>query len=442
MSFRARAIMAALSAACLVTAACSGGKGGPSHGVSVTQPVKGGHIEAGVIPAKGTPSYNFLRTLANGLEKDYPGTKMTLTFANTEARPGLEQRWRSGKGPDLDYGMFDGTNPNLQDWANDDFLVDLTPYLKQQDPQTGKPWLDSFSTTAQPFMKNKDGKYYAVPTEASLTVLFYNAKIFKDNNIKPPTTWDELLTAADKLKAAGVDPIAITGLFEPYMGMWSDYLFLRTVGYAKTRAALSDCTGKLDDPGFADGLTKLQQLRDKGAFLKGFQGTDFTAAQAAFFQGKAGMILMGSWLVSEMKKSIPANFDLGAIGFPTVPGGHGDQTALMGGEQLVSVNAKSNVIPLAVEWLKRLTSRQTQTARAKEIGEVSARNDVIAPPEMPGMDKVMKSASTMVPRYYGIPDSKTKDAVYPEIAKLLFGKSDAQQTLNNLKSNLSRVCGN
>ncbi len=73
----------------------------------------------------------------------------------------------------------------------------------------------------------------AVPSELSLHVLFYNAKLFKDLGLKPPTTWDEVLAATDALAAKQVDPIAVTGLFEPYMGMWCDHLWLRTVGYGK-----------------------------------------------------------------------------------------------------------------------------------------------------------------------------------------------------------------
>lgn len=74
-----------------------------------------------------------------------------------------------------------------------------------------------------------------------------------------------------------MDPIAVTGLFEPYMGMWSDHLWLRTVGYDKARAVLSEGKGHItENPGFLQGLKMLQDLRDKGAFLKGFEGTDFT----------------------------------------------------------------------------------------------------------------------------------------------------------------------
>jgi raffinose/stachyose/melibiose transport system substrate-binding protein len=406
--------------------------------------IRGGPLEVGVLSAEGTPGLTLLRGLADGLESDYDGTKVTLTFANTEARPAIEQRWRAGKPLDVDYGMFDGTDPALREWAQDGALLNLKPYLEQKDPDTGKAWLDSFRPTVRKFMQMPgDDGIYGVPSELSVHVLFYNAKIFTDLRITPPKTWDDLMAATDKLKAGGVDPIAITGLFEPYMGMWSDHLWLRTVGYDKARAVLTGGKGHItDDPGFLQGLRMLQDLRDKGAFLKGFEGTDFTAAQAQFFQGKAGMILMGTWLVSEMADVIPKDFQLGVVPFPTVTGGKGDQGAVMAALQQISVAAASKNIPLALEWARRLTSPETQTKRANEIGEVSAVTGVASPPGIPGIDEVLSGAKSLEPRDYGLTQSKAKDVVYPEISKLLFGKQDAEATLAALDEGLRRFHGN
>jgi raffinose/stachyose/melibiose transport system substrate-binding protein len=445
-TWRKMVVVGALFAAMTSVAACGSDDDGPDapEASAWQDEIKGSEIEVGVLPAKGTPSLAFLEDIADSMATDVDGAEVKLTFANTEARPAIEQRWRSGDPLDVDYGMFDGTNPALLDWARDGKLLDLTPYLEQEDKETGKPWLDSFSPAALQFMQDPDDKkIYGIPSELSLQVLFYNAKIFKDNGITPPKTWDELTAASAKLKSAGVDPIAVTGLFEPYMGMWTDNLWMRTVGYDKVHDVLIEGEGSVkDDPGFLDGLEKVQELRDNGDFLEGFEGTDFTAAQAQFFQGKAGMILMGSWLVSEMKDVIPPDFDLGVLAFPTVEGGTGDQNGMMAMAQLMSVSADSDNIPLALEWTRRLTSLETQTARAKEIGEVSAVTGVPSPPGLPGISDVVGSVDQLYPAYYGIIQSKANDVVYPEIAKLFFGKQDAEETLDAIDAGLKRVYGN
>ncbi|MFC9693420.1 ABC transporter substrate-binding protein [Kribbella sp. NPDC056951] len=442
MTMRRAALTAAFALA--LVSGCGSSNPGTAAGPDATSwrdQIKPGPLEVGVLPAKGTPGLKFLENLSTGLESEYPGSKVTLTFANTEARPGLEQRWRAGTPPDVDYGMFDGTVPDLRAWADDDALLDLTPYLQQKDPASGKPWLDRYSPTVRKFMEHPETKkIYAVPSELSLHVLFYNAKLFKDLGIKPPTTWNELLSAADALTAKNVDPIALTGLFEPYMGMWSDHLWLRTVGYAKARGVLTEGKGHItEDPGFLKGLQMLQDLRDKKAFLKGFKGTDFTAAQAQFFQGKAGMILMGSWLVSEMKDVIPKGFELGVVAFPKVDGAAGDQGTVMAALQNVSISAKSPDIPLALSWIDKLTSVETQTKRATEIGEVSAVVGVPSPPGVPGIDTVLSQADALQPRDFGLSQSKAGKPVYAEIARLLFGEQDADETLQRLDAALRRV---
>lgn len=441
-------LAALLTAVGLILAGCGGdGDAGGSQGPDPAgwhDQIEGGPLEAGVLSAEGTPGLKIFEDLAGQLEADHQGTEVTLTFANTEARPALEQRWRSGDPPDVDYGMFDGTRSDLLAWADDGFLLDLRPYLEQKDSETGQPWLGRFDPNVMKWMEHPtDHGIYAVPSELSVHVLFYNAKLLKDSGVQPPETWEEFLAAADGLKTAGVDPIAVTGLFEPYMGMWTDHLWLRTVGYDKTRAVLADGKGRITaDPGFLQGLEMLQDLRDRDAFLEGFQGTDFTAAQAQFFQGKAGFILMGSWLVSEMADSIPPGFEIGVLPFPSVDGAAGDQDAVMAALQQVSVAADSEHTPLALEWVRRLTSTEVQTRRADEIGEVSAVKDVPSPPGIPGIDTLIADAGQLQPRHYGIDQSPVADVVYPEVARLLFGKQDAKQTLDRLDQGLRRVHGN
>ncbi|MFC7623542.1 ABC transporter substrate-binding protein [Microlunatus sp. GCM10028923] len=427
----------AVAAGMALSGCNSGGGGTPSEAPKAEDwrsEVTGGPIEAGVLTAKGTPGLTYLEQLAKKIESEVSGSKITLTFANTEARPALEQRWRGGDGLDVDYGMFDGTNPAQRVWADDGMLLDLKSYLEQNDPATGKPWLENFSPAARGFMTHPDtGGIFGIPTELSTQVLFYNAKLFTEKSITPPTTWTELIAAVEALKSAGVDPIAVTGLFQPYMGMWSDNLWLRTVGWEAANKVLVTGEGHItENPGFLAGLQHVQELRDANAFIKGFQGTDFTPAQALFFQNKAGMILMGNWLVSEMKAVIPKGFEVGVLPFPAVDGGAGDQKALMAAAQLISINAESKNLGMALTWASRVTSVEVQTERATKLGDLSAVVGVPSPTGVTGIDKIISEASALVPREFSLSGTKVYEPYYAEIARLFFGEQDAQQTLDRL----------
>ncbi|TLS38416.1 ABC transporter substrate-binding protein [Pseudalkalibacillus caeni] len=65
-------------------------------------------------------------------------------------------------------------------------------------------------------MVSKDGDIYSVPVDIHRgNVLWYNTKVFEENGVEVPTTFDEFFAAADKLKAAGVTPLAL-GDKEPW----------------------------------------------------------------------------------------------------------------------------------------------------------------------------------------------------------------------------------
>ena len=55
-----------------------------------------------------------------------------------------------------------------------------------------------------------DGKIYSIPTEKSVAVMFYNKKIFKDNNVEVPTTYDDFLNVCETLKNNGVTPMTLS----------------------------------------------------------------------------------------------------------------------------------------------------------------------------------------------------------------------------------------
>ena len=391
-------------------------------------------IEIGVLPAEGTSALAFIEGIGQSIAEDHPGAEFTYTFANSKARPVMEQRWRSGNAPDTDYYVFNAQVP--KSWEFQDQLLDLTPYLSEQ-VDGGGTWGDSFQEGTKA-VTVKDGKQYGVVTDGHLLVLFYNKAIFDGLNLKAPTTWDEFMTVGNAIKAGGVAPVAVTGMYEPYMGMWVDKLFMREVGYQKAYDAAY--SGDYSDPGFLRAAEKVQAMRDAGFLLDGFQGIDFTPAQMEFFQGKAAMILMGTWLSSEMKDSIPADFKLAVTSFPTVPGAPGDQDAALAHNNIFAINKNSQAIELAVEFARRFTSKEVQTRRAQEVATVSQVKGVPVPTGIDGLEEVLTSTTELNVRYYGLeysPDRQT--AYYREVAKFFFGEHDAAQFIAALSEAMKRI---
>lgn len=384
--------------------------------------------EIGVKPAEGTSGYDFLVGVGEKVTEEHPEFTYTFTFVNTKVRPQIEQRWRAGNPPDLDYEIFNAQVPATHDFVEN--LLDLTPYMDDE-IEGGGTWRESFLDSVSQ-ETDLDGKTYGVMSDTHVVALYYNVKMFKELGIEPPTMWSELLDVCDTLTQAGIAPIAVTGMYEPYMGYWTDYLFQREVGYERAREAAY--SGDFADPGFLKAAENFQTLRDKKPFIEGFQGTDFTAVQMEFFQGNAGMILMGTWLTAEMKESIPEDFELGVVPFPQVDGAAED-TSMISASNVMVVNKDSEHIDAVIAYMRELTSKETQTARALEESAVSAVKGVPGPPGVEGFDELLAGAGGFNYRYYGleyVPDRNT--AFYHEVAKFVFGDLDAKGFIDGLSN--------
>jgi raffinose/stachyose/melibiose transport system substrate-binding protein len=170
-----------------------------------------------------------------------------------------------------------------------------------------------------------DGKLEVLPYEYNIEGIFYNKKIFAEQGLTEPKTWDELVSAAGRLKAAGVQPFAASGQQGwPLTRLLSSYLF-RTLGPDALRA-VADGKAKLTDPAYVEAATRIADLGAKGYFGEGVGSIDYDTAFNQFLTGKAGMFYMGTWALTEIAD--PARNKVGADGigfmpFPAVAGGKG-----------------------------------------------------------------------------------------------------------------------
>ncbi len=143
------------------------------------------------------------------------------------------------------------------------------------------------------------GHYYAAPVNIHMpTWIWYSKAAFKKAGIaSEPKTMDELFAALDKLKAAGLVPLAHGG-----QGWQESIVFtamLANVGgkdlYLKVFRD-HDKTA-INSPAFKQVLTSYKRLRaytDAGA-----PGRNWNDATAMLITGKAGVQIMGDWAKGE-----------------------------------------------------------------------------------------------------------------------------------------------
>jgi raffinose/stachyose/melibiose transport system substrate-binding protein len=195
-------------------------------------------------------------------------------------------------------------------------------------------WIDDLGVSAANW--EVEGAQYGVPYASQVVGFWYRTDLFAQAGItETPTTMDDLHAAVDKLKAAGIAPIAVGG-----KDRWPDAFYYNTF-------AVRECSEDVLKKGLSeadltdDCFTKAgQDVIDFIAtepFQEGFNGTPAQQGSGSsaglVANGQAAMELQGTWDKSVMQGLTETDLDplLGWFPFPSVEGGEGDPSATLGG---------------------------------------------------------------------------------------------------------------
>ena len=140
-----------------------------------------------------------------------------------------------------------------------------------------------------------NGSVYAVPLTLHWVGMFYNTGLFAEHGVSPPTSWDELVAAAETFKMAGIPAFALGSLNRWPGQFWFDMLLLRTAGNDYRNELMSGNASYTDDEVMrAYGLWK--ELVDAGYFYPDANAYDWDEAASQVANGEAAMTLMGTWI--------------------------------------------------------------------------------------------------------------------------------------------------
>ena len=76
-----------------------------------------------------------------------------------------------------------------------------------------------------------DGGIYGVAFSGYFEFVYYNQRLFDENGLEYPKTWDELLNVVDTFVAAGIIPFATAGKDAWPISIQSHYLMDRVMGF-------------------------------------------------------------------------------------------------------------------------------------------------------------------------------------------------------------------
>lgn len=377
------------------------------------------------------PALGDWQKMADDYMAAHPNVDIKITVLENEAfKTKLATVLQSGEVPDI-FQSWGGAG--LTEQAQAGLLKDITADLEAD----GGAWKDSFAPGALNVFA-VDGKYYGIPWDMGMVSVWYNKDLFAKAGIETtPATWEEFLTDVQKLKDAGITPIAL-GEKDTWTGMhiWS-YLATRIGGEAAFKAA-ADGTGKWTDQPFVEAGVQLKRLIDMQPFQEGFLGATHDEMQATFGNGLAAMEICGQWSPSvEAANSADGKgvANLGMFTFPAVEGGAGGAMDAMGGGNGFAIG--KNASPEAIDFAKYLTTVENQTKLAADgvnIPVVKGSETGIVDPNMKLVQAGFASATYFQLYYDQILPSAVAGAVNDAVAKLYAGTSTPEQVAADIQA--------
>ena len=263
-----------------------------------------------------------------------------------------------------------GGGYNLLDLAlAKDVVVDLTPYV-EADPEWKALYSDVALTT-----NSRDGKIYASSSEGSLVGYFYNKELFEKAGIaEPAKTWDEFWEQCDKLKAAGITPLALDTADSAWVtSLWAGAM-IATSGDEGYEFMKQMNPIDYNNQPTIDAFTNVQKMLQEYTTLDAIGGK-YEHAANNFLSGQAAMIANGPWMVGDFSDETKTTADFAdKVGVAIFPGNFVYDAPIQG--YFVTKQDDPALEEAAVEMVKFFTSAHAQQVALEVQGMVPASSTV------------------------------------------------------------------
>lgn len=324
----------------------------------------------------------------------------------------------AGKGPDLVQLRPYGGMSNLSDAGN--FL----PLTTKDVPALAK-LAPGILAAAQGYT---DKRQFGVPYAASVMGVWYNTELFAKAGIRQtPTTFDSFINTLNRLKAAGIQPLANSsgnpgngpGLEQMHATI-SPTFYGGNTFYNDLVAGKTTFTNKA----YVDGLEAVKTLSKY--FPDGHEGISYDTARTLFATGKAAIYIGGNYELTYFKQKNPT----ASIGwFPAPAKGPGSPKFVTAwGDGSYAINAKTDNKAAALKFLNFLASKKYSQAQVDETFIIPVAPGVkISDPVVNKINAARAQFSTpflnVVGFRFGTPTSS--NILQPGLQKLVVGGTTA-----------------
>jgi glucose/mannose transport system substrate-binding protein len=299
-----------------------------------------------------------LKALFTIYNKQYPKVEIVNATvsggAGTNAKAVLSTRLTGGDPPD-GFQLHAGLEVEKYDPAK---------YLQPLDDLYKSEGLDKVFPKDLLSLLQYKGHYWGVPVNIHrANVMWYDKKVFEDNKLQAPKTWDEFFKVAKVFKSKGIIPLVI-GTKEGWeAGHTFETILISVLGPDAYKGLWTGAT-KWSDPQVTAALETFKKILTN-------VNTDYSALtwdQAAqmLIDHKGAMHIMGDWTNGWFTSKNYTGYGWQVVPGPAVYDGLSDSFALPKG-------AKDQTN--AMNWLKVCASKAGQEAFNPKKGSIPARMD-------------------------------------------------------------------
>jgi len=367
-----------------------------------------------LMPIGGGYTIEDQEAIAREFEKDNPGVKIEMEFV------GWAELWNkiitsigAGAAPDVMY-IASRWIPVLADMGA---IIPLDEYIT---PEKRELYYDMVWDTV-----TYNGHVYGVVRAMSTKVFIYNKKLFEENGVKIPTTWDELLEAAKKIHnpARGVYGIAMAGKrFVSTVTQFLQYLYANDGKIVDEKGNVV-----IDKPNAVRALEFYKELSNYAQ--PGIIEWTREDLIKLFETGKVGMYIDH---VHNALKAIEKGVD---VGFFLIPGGPDSvkrySTVIV--TDCIAISSQTKKKDLALKFMNYMTSFEKQAEWDLKLGFVPP---MVKEKDLPEFQKwywkpYIEAIKYGYPQSAGVKDWEgTQEVLLDAIQSVLLGQSDAKAALS------------
>lgn len=232
-----------------------------------------------------------LEEIVSMYQKTHPNFKMEIEYIPERASflQKIKILGASNELPD----WFDADPDNyIESLANEGYLTDMEELYKELGVN------DRFFNISKDYARLNDGRLFLFTWQCNAEYFFYNKEHFAKAGIeKTPETFDEFLTACEKLQQAGFTPITVGdvtgGMFLRYMA----FLPFRMQSNKYIEDAVKGVQKFADEPGIK--AAEFMQSISK-YFPEGFTTSDYDTFVNLFTSGECSMMYNGTWCLQSL----------------------------------------------------------------------------------------------------------------------------------------------